>query len=204
MTDLRRFADATARNRAPILAVLEEIVPANARVLEIAAGTGEHAVFLAARLPVVSWQPTDPDPSSRASIDAWRAHVAAEDGAAVVLPALPLDVHATPWPVREADVITCINMVHIAPWTATEALLRNAAQVLPSGGVLYLYGPYRRHGTHTAPSNEAFDASLRARNPAWGIRDLEAVVAEAEAHGLVLDDVVPMPANNFSVVLRRS
>ncbi len=206
MDSARRSAPATLRNREPILAVLERVVPpreGGARVLEIACGTGEHATFLAERLPVASWQPTDPDPTSRASTDAWREHL----GATRVLPARDLDVHAASWPLDVADLVVCINMIHISPWSATEALFRGAARVLPPGGLLYLYGPYRRGGAHTAPSNEAFDASLRTRDPSWGVRDLEAILAEGEKNGLVLfepDGIVAMPANNFSVVLRRT
>jgi SAM-dependent methyltransferase len=198
--DARRFAPATERNRDAILEALTRIVPARARVLEIASGTGEHATYLAARLPVTSWQPTDPDADSRASIDAWTAHL----GAQHVRPAVALDVTSRPWPseASRADVIVCINMIHISPWAACLALLDGAAEVLTPNGALYLYGPYRRAGAHTAPSNAAFDASLRARDPAWGLRDLETVLEEASGRGLLLDSVVEMPANNLSVVLR--
>lgn len=199
MNDVRRFAPATARNREPILEVLARVVPDGARVLEIASGSGEHAVFLSERLPVASWQPTDPDAESRASIDAWSAELSARR----VRPALDLDVTRSPWPVESCDVVVCINMVHISPWEATEGLLRGAALLLPKEGVLYLYGPYRRGGEHTAPSNESFDQSLRARDPRWGVRDLEAVSALGEREGLALGEVVAMPANNFSVVFRK-
>jgi SAM-dependent methyltransferase len=200
--DARRFAPATARNREPILAVLARVVPEGARVLEVAAGSGEHACFLAERLPVAEWQPTDPDAESRASIDAWRAHA----GSGRVKPALALDVTSVPWPVDDerADVVVCINMVHISPWEATLALLRGAARALATGGVLFLYGPYQRDGAHTAESNAEFDASLRARNPAWGVRDLGDVTREAEQRGFSLEEVVAMPANNFCVLLRRA
>ena len=202
----RRSAPATARNREPILEVLSRFVREGDHVLEIASGTGEHATYLAQRLPVASWQPTDPDDDSRASIDAWTAHLTADR----VRPAIALDVTRSdaPWPVDRADVVVCINMIHIAPWAACLGLLEGAATVLraapprSSGGILYLYGPYRRGGGHTAPSNAAFDESLRARDPAWGIRDLETVVQEAAARGFTLEDVVEMPANNLSVVLR--
>jgi SAM-dependent methyltransferase len=168
-------------------------------VLEIASGSGEHVVHFAAALPGVKFQPTDPHEPSRASIDAW----AAEHGLANVRPALALDVTAPTWPVAEADAVVCINMIHIAPWAATLGLLRGAALVLRPGGVLFLYGPYRRGGAHTAASNAAFDEDLRARNPAWGIRDLEAVAAAAQAEGFGAPAVVAMPANNFSVIFRR-
>ncbi|MBX3225367.1 MAG: DUF938 domain-containing protein [Labilithrix sp.] len=197
---MRRFAPATARNREAILAVLERVVPAGANVLEIASGTGEHAVFLAPRLGVTSWQPSDPDPESRRSIDAWRAEADAER----VLPAIELDVTA-PWPALAAtpDVVVCVNMIHISPWASCLALLAGAARALERGGHLYLYGPYRRGGRHTAPSNEAFDASLRSRDPAWGVRDLEEVTAAAAARGFAPPEVVEMPANNLSVVLAK-
>ncbi|MCW5833601.1 MAG: DUF938 domain-containing protein [Labilithrix sp.] len=201
MNDPRRFAPATARNRDAILAVLRRFVVPGANVLEIASGTGEHAVYLAPRLEVASWQPTDPDADARRSIDAWRAEARADR----VLPARELDVTA-PWPrlTPAPDAIVCVNMIHIAPWSACLGLLDGAAAVLAPGARLYLYGPYRRNGAHTAPSNEAFDASLRARDPAWGVRDLEAVTAEAAARGLALAEVVEMPANNLSVVLGKA
>lgn len=200
MHDARRFAPATQRNREPILDVLRRYVKPCDHVLEIASGSGEHAVFLAPRLDVGTWQPTDMDPDARESIDAWRAH----ERDPRVLAALELDVTKRPWPVEKADVVVCINMVHITPWRATVALLDGAARVLPPGSVLYLYGPYRRAGVSTSDSNEAFDQSLRARNPEWGVRDLEAVRDEALEHGLAVADVVAMPANNLSVVLRRA
>jgi cyclopropane fatty-acyl-phospholipid synthase-like methyltransferase len=204
--DARRFAPATTRNRDPILAVLARYVRDGAHVLEISSGTGEHAVYFAEHLPVASWQPTDPSPEARASIDAWAAHAAARAAAHAprVRPALALDVTQHPWPITHADVVVNINMIHIAPWTACLALLDGAARVLPTGGILYLYGPYRRGGTLAPPSNAAFDESLRARDPAWGIRDLETVTEEAKHRGFALEDVVEMPANNLSVVLRRA
>ena len=201
MNDQRRFAPATARNREPILEVLRRVVPPGANVLEIASGTGEHAVFLAPRLQVASWQPSDPDAESRRSIDAWRAHTKAER----VLPALDLDVTFQPWPPLQGapDVVTTVNMIHISPWTACEALFEGAAGLLAPGKILYLYGPYRRGGAHTAPSNETFDASLRSRNPEWGVRDLEEVEKVAVGRGFALREVVEMPANNLSVIFER-
>jgi hypothetical protein len=197
--DLRLFAPATTRNRDAILSVLARFVRDGDRVLEIASGTGEHATFLARQLPVASWQPTDPDRASCASIDAWTHHLSADR----VRAAIALDVTRDPWPIDGADVVVCINMIHIAPWAACLALLDGAASTLrATGGLLYLYGPYRRGGAHTAPSNAAFDASLRARDPAWGIRDLETVVEQGAMRGFTLEDVVEMPANNLSVVLR--
>jgi hypothetical protein len=198
--DERRFAPATQRNREAILEILRRFVKPCAHVVEIASGSGEHAVFLAPRLDVGTWQPTDPDPEARTSIDAWRAW----EKDPRVLPALELDVTKKPWPVSTADCVVCINMVHISPWRATVAMLEGAGKVLPAGGVLYLYGPYRRGGVSTSDSNEAFDQSLRARNEEWGVRDMEAVSEEALEHGLVLEDTIPMPANNFSLVFRRA
>jgi len=199
MTETRLQSPSAARNRDPILSVLRQHLDGVRSVLEIASGSGEHVVHFAAALPDVTFQPTDPDGPSRASIDAW----VAEGGLANVRPALALDVTAQPWPVAGADAVVCINMIHIAPWAATLGLLRGAALVLPPGGVLFLYGPYRRGGAHTADSNAAFDENLRGRNPAWGIRDLEAVADAAKAEGFGAPAVVPMPANNFSVIFRR-
>jgi SAM-dependent methyltransferase len=195
----KRHAPATQRNRDPILEVLRRVLPAQGLVLEVASGTGEHAAYFAAALPGVVWQPTDPDPDARLSIAAW----AVEMGVSNILPPLSLDASAERWPVERADAVVAINVVHISPWAATLGLLSHAAAMLPAGNPLYLYGPYRRQGHPTAPSNEAFDASLRERNPAWGLRDLEAVVEAAAAVGLGLGEVVEMPANNLSVVLVR-
>jgi len=196
--DSRGFAPATVRNRDPILGVLARVVPAGARVLELASGTGEHAMYFAARLPGVFWQPSDPSADARASIDAWRTETDVDN----VASAIELDVLDRPWSVDRFDAIVCINMIHIAPFAACEALLAEAPSHLAPRGVLYLYGPYMRNGAHTAESNEAFDRSLRARNPLWGVRNLEDVVALAEKRGLRLDEIVEMPANNLSVVLR--
>ena len=194
-----RHAPATARNREPILDVLRRALPARGLVLEIASGTGEHAAFFAAALPAIEWQPTDADASALDSIAAHREAA----GVANLRAPLALDVTSKPWPVGRADAIVCVNMIHISPWRATEALLDGATHVLPAGGTLYLYGPYRVGGAHTAPSNAAFDADLRARNPAWGVRDLEAVAAEAAAREIDVVETVAMPANNLSVILRR-
>lgn len=194
------LAPAVARNRDPILGVLRETLPDAGTVLEIASGTGEHAVHFAAALPHLVWQPTDPDAQARASI---AAHAAAT-GLANLLPVLELDASAPVWPVIRADAVVSINMIHIAPWRAAQGLMTGAARVLAAGAPLYLYGPYRQHGQHTAPSNAAFDESLKARNPEWGVRDLDAVVALAGEHGLTLERKVPMPANNLSVIFRRN
>ena len=197
-TDPRRFAPATARNRAPILAVLQEVLPGRGLVLEIASGTGEHAVHFAAALPDLTWQPSDPSEDARASIAAWRDEAALPNLRAP----LPLDVTA-PWPVDAADAIVCINMIHIAPWEATLALFAGAARVLPPGGPLVTYGPYRFGGAFTAESNAAFDADLRRRDPRWGVRDVVDLEAAAIAAGLALIGTFGLPANNHAIVWRR-
>ncbi len=198
--DARRYAPSTVRNREAILAVLKPHLPGRGLVLEVASGAGEHTAFFAAACgPDLSFQPTDPDAASHASIDAWAGAL----GLANVRPALVLDAAAVTWPVDQADAVICINMIHIAPWSATEGLIRGAARVLPPGGLLYIYGPYRRDGQHTAPSNEAFDRDLKSRNPEWGVRDLEAVTEVAAKHGFSAPLVEQMPANNLSVMFRR-
>jgi SAM-dependent methyltransferase len=190
---------AAARNREPILAVLRRVLPERGVVLEIASGSGEHAVHFAAALPQLTWQPTDPDSEARESIAAYRAAAQLPN----LMPPLPLDSTSPTWPVTQADAIVAINMIHIAPWAAAEGLIAGAERLLPTGGVLYLYGPFREHGQHTAPSNAAFDESLRARNREWGVRDLDEVAALAGQHGLALEQRVTMPSNNLSVVFRR-
>jgi Protein of unknown function (DUF938) len=196
---MKRVAPATERNREPIAAVLREVLPERGTLLEIASGTGEHAVYFAGLFPHLMWQPTDPDVQALESIRAWRA----EAGPANLLEPLRLDAAAETWPVVAAEAILCINMVHISPWAATEGLMRGAGRLLGAGAPLVLYGPYRRAGVPTAPSNEAFDESLRSRNPEWGLRDLEAVEAEAAGQGLRLERVVEMPADNLTLVFRR-
>jgi SAM-dependent methyltransferase len=194
-----RLAPATARNREPILDVLKRHLPASGLVLEIASGTGEHALHNAAALPGLRWQPTDPDPEALASIAAWRASAALAN----LLAPLRLDA-ARPesWPVNRADAIVNINMIHIAPWAAAQGLMAGAGRVLPSGGLLFLYGPFIEADIETAPGNLAFDASLKTRNPAWGIRRLDAVAELAAAHGLELQARIAMPANNLTLVFR--
>ncbi|ACC73823.1 DUF938 domain-containing protein [Paraburkholderia phymatum] len=196
---LRQHAPATERNREPILAVLERVLPATGTVLEIASGTGQHAVHFAAALPQLVWQPSDLDEEARASIAAWTAH----SGLANVRAPLALDVRNASWSIDAADAVVCINMIHISPWESAQALMSGAGRLLGPGGVLFLYGPYRRGGAHTAPSNAAFDAQLRSRNPAWGVRDMEAVMALADAAGFDADEAVEMPANNLSLVFRK-
>lgn len=195
----KRTSEAALRNRDAILAVLERVLPAAGVVLEIASGSGEHAVAFATALRGLTWQPSERDAEGLASIEAW----AAEQGPPNLRPAVVLDVQRWPWPVREADAIVCINMIHIAPWSACEALLRGAGALLQPGAPLYLYGAMKLDGRFTAPSNAEFDASLRARDPSWGVRDLAEVTRAAQAQGLVLEELVPMPANNFSLILRR-
>ncbi len=200
MTDPRLFAPAIARNRDFILEVLRRFLPAKGLALEIASGSGEHAAHFAAAFPDLVFQPSDPDPQARASIDAWSA----SSGLKNIRPALALDSSRARWPLARADAILCINMAHIAPFSATEGLLRNAGKILPSGAVLYLYGPYLRAGVETAESNLAFDAWLRANNPQWGLRDLGAVAALARESGFLAPEIVEMPANNVSAIFRRS
>jgi hypothetical protein len=199
MRDARLYAPATQRNREFILDVLRPTLPATGLVLEIASGSGEHAIHFAQALPNLTFQPTDPTPEALTSIAAWIA----ETGIANVRPPIRLDVTQHPWPLAAADAVLCINMIHISPWEATLALMRGAAKILPAGAPLYLYGPYRRDGAHTAPSNADFDASLKARDPAWGVRDLEAVAQAARAAGFTEPAITPMPANNLSLVFRR-
>jgi hypothetical protein len=194
MTDHRRSAPHVARNAGPIVDVLAEILPARGMVLELASGTGEHILHFAQEFPKLLWQPSDPEPAALRSIEAWRA----ESGLFNLLPAISLDARAADWPVPQADAILCINMIHISPWAATAGLMRGAGRLLEEGAPLYLYGPYRRAGVETAPSNEAFDESLKARDPEWGLRELDAVEAEAGKRGLQLDRIVEMPANNLS------
>ena len=196
--DPRRFAPATQRNRQPILDVLSRVLPGSGKVLEVGSGTGEHAVWFAQHLRPLIWQPSDPDPQMRRSIVAH----AAVAGCATLREPIDVDATAPVWPITEAAAVVSINMIHIAPWAAAAGLVAGAARIIPGDGALYLYGPFRRHGRHTAPSNQAFDDSLRAQNPAWGVRDLEAVQALAEPLGLQLDEVVDMPANNLSVIFK--
>ena len=193
-------AAATDRNREPILEVLRRVLPASGLVLEIASGTGQHAAFFAGALPGLRWQPSDASAPHLDSIRAWSAASAADNIAAPVL----LDVERQPWPVAHADAIVNINMVHIAPWSATVALFDGAARILAPHGVLFLYGPFMRDGRHTAESNQRFDERLRGEDPRWGVRDLAEVERVANAAGFVRAEVVPMPANNLSLVFRRS
>lgn len=197
---MRAHAPAAERNAGPILEVLREVLPAEGLVLELASGTGQHAVHFARALPGLRFQPTDGDAAALASIAAWAA---AEPSPGLLAP-LRLDVHEAPWSVRQADAVLCINMIHIAPWTATEALFRGAAAILSPGAPLVLYGPFRFGGAFLAESNAVFDASLRGRDPRFGVRDLDEVTAVAAAAGFARERVVAMPVNNHTVVFRRA
>jgi hypothetical protein len=197
--DARLFAPSALRNRDPILAVLRDVLPPAGLVLEIASGSGEHVIHFAAHLPALTWQPSDPTPEARASIAEW---VAAE-GLQNIRPPLDIDAAAAIWPVAHADALIAINMIHISPWAATEGLMRGAGKLLPTGAPLVLYGPYRQSERPLAASNAEFDADLRDRNPAWGLRDLDEVARTAEQHGLMLDRIIAMPANNLTVVFRK-
>jgi SAM-dependent methyltransferase len=199
-SDPRLYFPHVARNREPILEVLRRVLPRQGLVLEIASGGGEHAAYFAGNLPGLLWQPTDANSEMFESIAAHRAAA----GVANLLAPLHLDVTSDRWPVERADALACCNMIHIAPWAAAEGLIAGGGRTLARGGVLYLYGPYKIDGRHTAPSNQDFDASLRARNPLWGVRDLAEVSRLAERHGLALEETVPMPANNLSVIFRHA
>jgi SAM-dependent methyltransferase len=192
-------AAATDRNRDPILEVLRRVLPPAGLVLEIASGTGEHVAFFARAFPALRWQPSDASSSHLQSIQAW----CSASGTDNIAPAVLLDVELQPWPVAHADAILNINMIHIAPWSATEALFRGAARLLPASGVLYLYGPFKRNGQHTAESNQRFDERLRGEDPRWGVRDLADVETLASAAGFYQPEVIAMPANNLSLAFRR-
>jgi Protein of unknown function (DUF938) len=198
-TDERLYAPATERNREAILSVLKSVLPTHGKVLEIASGTGEHITFWAPHFPELTWQPSDPDPMHVASIASWMKQLPSAN----ILSPLQLDVMNEAWGIDAVDVILCINMIHIAPWEACLGLLRGAQSLLAKGGLLYLYGPFKQQGKHTAPSNESFDLSLRAQESSWGVRDLEEVIDVAQQHDLHFQQVIPMPANNLSVVFRR-
>jgi cyclopropane fatty-acyl-phospholipid synthase-like methyltransferase len=197
----RQSSPAAARNRGPILEVLRGVLPPKARVLELASGSGEHGVYFAQAMPGWEWQPSDPDATARASISAWIYEAALTN----VRAPMEIDARDEQWPVIGSfDAFVAINMIHISPWEATLGLMRGASRMLVAKGVLFTYGPYKRDGRHTAPSNEAFDVSLKTRNPAWGVRDVGEVEAAAHAQGLVLSELVEMPANNLSLVFARN
>ncbi len=199
----RQYAPSAARNTGPILEVLRGLLPASGRALEIASGTGQHAVAFAEAFPGVEWQPSDQDETARNSIAAW----VAEAGLGNLRRPLNIDVLVDDWCKTMdvgLDLVVCINMIHISPWEACEGLMEGAGSLLREGGLLFLYGPYKRDGRHTAPSNDAFDGSLRGRNSQWGIRDMADVARAAGLHGMSLEDSVAMPANNYSMVFRKA
>jgi len=200
MEDARLTAPSVARNRGPILEVLRSILPPRGVVLEIASGSGEHAAFFARNLPHLVFYPSDPDAVARRSIAAWGAAL----GLANLRAPLALDAKQGDWPIADANAILCINMIHISSWAATEGLIAGAGKILASNAPLYLYGPYRRAGFETAPSNLDFDAWLKAKDPDFGLRDLEAVAACAARNGFSAPEIVEMPANNLSVIFRRA
>jgi hypothetical protein len=199
MSDDRQYAPATLRNRDFILDVLRDVLPMTGVILEIASGSGEHVVHFARNFPALVFQPSDPESDALLSVAAW---VKATRVTNVRAP-IALDALHSVWPIASADGIICINMVHISPWDATVGLIRGAAAILPPGSPFYLYGPYKRKGFTTAPSNQAFDRNLRDRDPTWGLRDLEAVAAIAQSVGFSIPAVTEMPANNLTVVFRR-
>ncbi|MBW8295004.1 DUF938 domain-containing protein [Sphingopyxis sp.] len=199
-SDDKRHAPATLRNRDAIAAVLAEWLPATGTVLEVASGSGEHVVHFAAAFPTLDWQPSDPDPAGLVSIAAW----CADAGLANIALPLALDASVGGWPIDRADAILCINMVHISPWDATLGLLAGAARLLRTGAPLILYGPYVEPNVPTADSNIVFDASLRARDPAWGLRNIDDVKAAAADAGLSFMERRPMPANNLMLLFRRT
>ncbi|MCU0550498.1 MAG: class I SAM-dependent methyltransferase [Leptolyngbya sp. Prado105] len=200
LSDARQYAPATQRNREAILQVLLEVLPPTGTVLEISSGTGEHAVYFAPRLAARRWQPSDPSDIARSSIAAWREFEPTENLAAP----LNIDARDAVWNVEDSIcAIVNINMIHISPWSACLGLMAGANRLLPSGGILYLYGPYQQGGSHTAPSNEMFDQSLQLQNPDWGVRHLEEVIAAAQKQNLELLSTIAMPANNLSVVFQK-
>ena len=201
--DARQFAPATERNREVILEILLQVLPASGTILEIASGTGEHAVYFAPHLKPRKWLPTDPNPRSRASIAAWTAHSPSDN----LYPPVDFDASASVWTLPDTTAITAIvniNMIHISAWGACLGLMALSDRILPPGGILYLYGPFKQNGEHTSPSNAAFDSSLRAQNPNWGVRDLNDVVEAAKARNLNLINTYQMPANNLSVVFQHA
>ncbi len=200
--DARLYAPATERNREAILEVLLEVLPPTGTILEVSSGTGEHAVFFAPRLTPRYWLPSDLNPLALASINAWRSYAKCEN----LYPPIVLDASSPNWELGNVEPISAIaniNMIHIAPWEACLGLMTGTGRILPPGGILYLYGPFTRGGKHTAPSNVAFDESLKEQNPDWGVRDLDKVIEIANSQQLTLVKTVAMPANNLSVIFQR-
>jgi hypothetical protein len=211
--DARQYAPATQRNQEPILEVLQRVLPKRGTVLEVSSGTGEHAIFFAPRLLPYRWLPSDPNPLARDSITAWRSHFPSEN----LLPPIALDARDPWWLVEQPEAqvkldltqypigaIVNINMIHIAPWSACIGLMAGAGRILPPQGILYLYGPFKQKGQHIAMSNAEFDRNLQIQNPEWGVRDLEEVITVAGTESLTLLEIVPMPANNLSVVFQKA
>ena len=196
--EVKRYAPATERNRDVIAETLVNVLPAQGLVLEIASGTGEHAVHFAQLFQGLTWQPSDPDPIAIASINAWRGDCAVPN----VRSAMLLDASAD-WPIAHADAVVCINMAHISPWAATVGLLRNAARILPQSAPLFIYGPFRQHDVPLAEGNATFDAALRQQNVEWGLRYVEDITKVARDVGLTLDQIIPMPSNNLSLIFCR-
>jgi SAM-dependent methyltransferase len=199
-TMAKGFAPAAERNRQPILDVLRRVLPPRGLVLEVASGTGQHAVFFSERLPTLRWQPSDVSPVALQSIGAWVAEV---DRSNLLAP-IELDVRWPRWPLANADAVLSINMIHITDWETSEALFEGARKLLGPGAPLITYGPYRLHGEHTAPSNAAFDESLRSRNPGWGVRDIDELTELADRTGFTLEERVQLPANNMTLVWTRN
>jgi hypothetical protein len=197
--DGRLVSPSAERNKGPITEILMRVLPARGDVLEISSGTGQHVLHFAQALPHIRWQPTERDADCLTSIASWLAQTPAPN----INAPLYLDVHDGIWPVHDVAAVVCINMIHIAPPSATEALLRGAGNVIAHGGILFLYGSFRRKGRHTSTSNEAFDALLKAENPEWGVRDLEDVAQLAAIVGLDLEQTHDMPANNLAVIFRK-
>ncbi len=205
--DARQYAPATQRNREPILEVLLQVLPTSGTILEVASGTGEHAVFFAPRLSPRQWLPSEQNPLLRASVTAWAQECPSDN----LYPPLELDASAPIWGVEKGNLpdspivaIVNINMIHISPWSACLGLMAGAGRILPNGGILYLYGPFKQNGEHTASSNAAFDQSLKERNPEWGVRNLEDVIEAAKTQDLTFKEIYQMPANNLSVVFQRA
>jgi Protein of unknown function (DUF938) len=198
--EAKRFAPATQRNRDAIAEALGGILPDAGTVLEIASGTGEHMIHFARTFPHLTWQPSDYDKAGLASIAAWSVEADLPN----ILPPVQIDASAANWPIAHAQAILCINMIHIAPWSATQGLMAGAARTLSTDGALYLYGPYLEADVATAPSNLEFDASLKSRNAEWGLRQLDDVTALAAEHGLHIERRILMPANNLSLIFRRA
>ena len=203
MNDLKQYAPATQRNREPILEVLLRVLPPSGNILEIASGTGEHSLFFAPAFSPRQWIPSDPNPIARNSIEAWRQESLIDN----IQSPLNINVEDDRWVIETEKLnittIININMIHISPWNACLGLMEGAKRILPSGGILYLYGPYKQEGKHTAPSNKSFDQSLRSQNPEWGVRNLEDVVKVAEDKGFILQEKIEMPANNLSVIFKK-